>query len=104
WTNDTFDSNSESALGKGSSGWYEWDTIATDYNYLRALNVNLDSSNGIGQVYADYDNAYPSGTVHAFLRGAPWGGGAYAGVFALALLDGPSASLPSIGFRCAYTP
>jgi formylglycine-generating enzyme required for sulfatase activity len=103
WTNDTFNTNAESALGQGTSNWYEW-TAISGHDSLEPFSSSLDANYGVGRVHVDVDDAYPSGTVHGFLRGGDWDDGAIAGAFALYLHNGPSFSGTRFGFRCTYTP
>ncbi len=103
WNNDTFNNNTESSLGQGSFGWYEWTQI-TGYDYLEPFDSTLYSTNGVGRVYVNTHDAFPSGTVHGFLRGGCWSDGADAGAFALNLDFAPSYSAVYIGFRCSYSP
>lgn len=99
-TNDTFNSNSESALGQGSDGFKEWNIIGSSWDYLKPFNTSLTSTNGIGQVYVYNNTIFPSGTIHAFLRGGYWYDGAYTGAFALSLNRGPSSPVSTYnGFR-----
>jgi flagellin-like protein len=104
WTNDTFNSNSESALGQGSDGYKEWNIIGPSWDYLKPFNSSLTSTNGIGQVYVYNQSAFPSGNTHAFLRGGGWNNGADAGAFALRLDYAPSYASTGIGFRCSFAP
>lgn len=104
WTNDTFNSNVESSLGKGVSNWYEWDNISSSYQYLTSAISTYNSTNAIGRVYADADNAHDESTIHGFLRGGLWYSGAGAGVFALHLRVASSGSGTDIGFRCSFAP
>ena len=105
WTNDTFNSNAESALGQGSSNWYQWNIIGSSWDFLKPFNNSLTSTNGIGQVYNEVSDAFPSGTIHGFLRGGAWYDGARAGAFALHSYFSPSSAFSAgIGFRCSYAP
>lgn len=102
WTNDSFQNNSESSLGMGSSNWYEWNQIS-GYEDLRSKNLLLNSSNGIGIVYADIDNAYPSTSIHSFIRGGSYNFASNSGIYSLSLNKGPTMSVDDVGFRCAYS-
>jgi len=105
WNSDVYNTNTESSLGQGTSKWYEWTSISSSYNHLKPYNTSLTSSNGIGQVYADVDNAHSSGTIHAFVSGGAWNiGAAPAGSFALGFYYAPSFFYFGIGFRCSYDP
>ena len=103
WTDDVFNTNAESALGQGVTNWYEW-TAISGHDNLEPFSSSLDANYGVGRVYADVDDAYPSGTVHGFLRGGRWLNGARAGAFALFLDGAPSYSSNHVGFRCSYEP
>jgi len=104
WNSDVYNTNAESSLGQGTSNWYEWTSISSSYNHFKPYNTSLTSSNRIGQVYADVDNAHPSGTIHAFLSGGYWHTGASAGSFTLDLSYAPSGLYSYLGFRCSYDP
>lgn len=103
WTNDTFNTNIQSALGQESSGWKNWGMI-TEYDYLESSNSTYDSTYGIGSVYVDFNNAYPSGNIHGFLRGGNYYHTSNSGIFSLYLNLAPSGSYYDIGFRCVYNP
>ncbi len=110
WTSDTFSTNGilNSSLGQGAGeGWAELNILFDSYKYLKPFNISLTSSNGIGRVYSDGDNSWPTdsswNTIHAFLRGGNWDLIDDAGVFALRLDIGPSGSYGGRGFRCSYT-
>ncbi|MEC8339386.1 MAG: SUMF1/EgtB/PvdO family nonheme iron enzyme [Nanoarchaeota archaeon] len=103
WTNDTFNTNTESSLGQVSNNWHEWTTIS-GHDYLESSNTSLDTNYGIGRVYTDIDDAYPSGIIHGLLHGGNWGDGINAGAFSLNLYYSPSSSAFDIGFRCSFTP
>jgi len=103
WNSDVYNTNSESSLGQGVSGSYEWTDISSSYNHFKPYNTFLTSSNGIGRVYTDADNAYPSGTIHAFLSGGYWYSDG-AGAFALELSNSPFSVNDYVGFRCSYNP
>ena len=105
-TNDTFNSNVESSLG-GNNGWQEWDTIGSTWDDLKPINTSLNSTNGIGQVFAHNIDALPSGEIHAFIRGGNRGNGANGatrGIFTLLLERSPLDVSGGFGFRCSYTP
>ncbi|MFB6159532.1 MAG: SUMF1/EgtB/PvdO family nonheme iron enzyme [Candidatus Nanohalobium sp.] len=89
----------------GDSSWHEYTNI-TDYRgmrHARPLNPSWNASQGIGRMHPDGDNAYPSGTTHAVLRGGHWGRGADAGVLSVALHTAPSRTYSGFGFRCSKT-
>jgi len=102
WNNDKFNSNAESSFGKPSETWYEWTTVSESYDSFKPLNKSLTSANGIGMLYADPNNAYPSGTQHAFLSGGAFNSGSGAGIFNLQVDIAPEGSFYHIGFRCSY--
>ncbi len=106
WTADTLPTSGvlNSSLGMGTGQFFvQWNTIPSNYNYLKALNASLTSTNGIGQGYYDGDTAFPSGDFHGFLRGGDWLGGSVAGAFCLDVGAAPShSSSYGIGFRCVY--
>ena len=71
---------------------------------MKSFDLSLNSSNGVGKVYAKVNDVYLSGTVYAFIRGGDWSNGALAGAFALRLRHGSSFSNMYRGFRCSYEP
>ncbi len=88
-----------------ASEWVEFTALAgygsLTYNDIRPSNSAWNSTYGMGQIYTDADAAYPSGNVHAFVRGGGWFNGANAGAFTLALDGAPADSGAAVGFRCA---
>ena len=104
WNDDFYNTNEESSLGQGSTGWYEWTSVNSSYNDFKPYNTSLTSYNGVGKVYANVEDAHPSGTVHSFMSGASWYSNAGSGAFALALGHAPLGLHYGIGFRCSYNP
>lgn len=97
WNNDT--------CGQGDpwySGavWIEWtnSNINTTEKILGGPLGIYDSNNSVGR----YTGCVPAG--NGFWRSGDWSGGAYAGAYGLYFNNAPSATAPSLGFRCAYTP
>ena len=89
-----------------ASAWREINSITAwgtnlGYSDVGPKNTSLDGSTGAGRIYTDNNDAYPSGSVHALLRGGNWGHTSGAGVFALYLSDSPAYSGTYLGFRCA---
>ncbi len=106
WTSNVVGSNVLSALGQGSGGWKEWTQIA-GFPDIQSINSTYNSFYGVGKVLVDVDDASPSGTTHAFLRG-----GYYAshstnslsgGIYTLMLTRSPLDSGYGHGFRCVYS-
>jgi len=65
--------------------------------------------NPSSQTAATYNSTYGLGRLYggsggAARRGGGWGNGAYGGVFTLNLINAPSDTNASIGFRCVYRP
>ena len=75
-------------------------TSKLPYSIVCSLDDDLTRANGIGEIYTDNNDAYPSGDVHAFLRGGYWKRDVNAGVFTLFLDGSPLHVYTSIGFRC----
>ncbi len=95
-----------SELPNYPTGWREFNAITytskTPYLIAGPLSTSLTTGAlGFGRIYTDNDTAYPSGDVHAFLRGGHWGDTSSAGVFALHLDGSFSFSNAYVGFRCA---
>jgi len=104
WNADVIVGNTNSAFGQ-STGWKEF-TSLTDYTVmsyasLRPSDSSWDANKSVGRIYVDSDDAYPSGNVHAFIRGGYWSNGSYAGVFTLSLYLSPAFTSSTVGFRCA---
>lgn len=83
-----------------NGAWIEWDNSnLSDYEKPNAgPSGAFTSSHGAGRYYGCTKNG------NGFVRGGGWGTGAYAGVFALSLYNGPTNSPASFGFRCTVTP
>ena len=94
-----------SELPNYSSTWREFNSItyteALPYSMVGPKDNTLTGADGVGKIYTDNDDAYPSGSVHAFRRGGYWSDGANAGVFALYLSASPTSLGTGVGFRCA---
>ncbi len=108
WVDFTFNSNVESAMGT-AGGTFEWSNIS-GHDSFKSSNLVYNSTHGIGMVYADNDDAWPSGTIHAIVRGGShsmptspsyqgWGG-----IYWLDAGKSPSSTDVGLGYRCAYTP
>jgi len=114
WTDDTV-TNTHMVTPSADTGTSDWRGYFSqevgDNGYLaNAQGFNIipnistsytGTSHGIGRIYIDVDDAAPSGTTHAFLRGGAWNSGAYAGVFTLFLDSAPANTSAAFGFRCA---
>jgi len=111
WTNDTIScagANCTSAEmpydATPAEEWVEFPNISTygqlSYDKIRPSNSSWNSTYGVGKLYTDTNAAYPSGNVHAFLRGGDWSIGAPAGAFTLNLYHAPGDSYDYLGFRC----
>jgi len=108
WVDDKISCNTTacpSTLMPQPTGWQDYTAITSWGKYSRAelgvLGAFTGTTNSVGMIYADADAAYPSGTIHSFLRGGSWDNTSNAGVFALYLDISPSNSSSYIGFRCA---
>ena len=79
-----------------SSAWVEWNNGSlSDYEkYVAGPLDSYTSSNGTGQYYGCTANG------NALLRGAHWGSGVGAGVFAMLFNNPASRSSNGLGFRC----
>ncbi|BFT94467.1 MAG: hypothetical protein MNSN_02090 [Minisyncoccus archaeiphilus] len=99
WTNDNC------LQGSGEGNWYyigsniamEWtDSNLIDYEKGQGGPIgNYDSTNGIGKYYGCSNNGF------IMARSGSWGSGLNAGIFALTMNNGITASYPGDGFRCA---
>lgn len=72
------------------------------YDVIRPSNSSWNANQRVGRIYHYSNPSDTDTTVYAFLRGARWDSGSYAGVFALSLHSTPGYSgSGSVGFRCA---
>lgn len=81
-----------------SASWREFTAISTDNQAIFGpSNTSWSSSQGIGQI--------AGGSAGAVLKGGRSNSGANAGIYTVALTDGPtSTSSGAFGFRCVYSP
>lgn len=73
------------------------------YDLIRPSNPTWTSTKGMGRFLADVNSAYPSGNVHALLRGGTTGIGNGAGIYTMDVTNAPTHSFTTIGFRCAMS-
>jgi len=103
WTTGTSTTGQPGVTGAGYA-WRNWTTVTS----LGSLSPNpfptntgiagastWTSSNGIGQIYSNADEA----GLRGFFRGGTWNYGSYAGVLTLYLNYSPGAAAGGIGFR-----
>ena len=111
--------NSQRRVYQLSNGQYIWDlggnvwewvdqTVTNDYPIVNSAVAGWQacstSGDGIcGNTRTTNDQWYRGGfaTIAGFIRGGGWVNGAGGGAFSLALLNAPSGSSTSIGFRCS---
>ncbi|MFK7826298.1 MAG: hypothetical protein AB8G05_19280 [Oligoflexales bacterium] len=90
--------------GAPVNGWREYTLIdtfgssmtQTDLISQAAVDGSWSSTESIGRYYSGIDSSGGG-----LLRGGDWNDGTFAGVFAASLGNSPTATQPSIGFRCA---
>ena len=118
WTNDTITAQNqpEATDGATTRTGFNWSGFTNDgvtwylsnhgtlgYDAIRPSNATWNANQGVGRIYHDSNSA--GGTVYAFLRGASWSYGSYAGVFTLILYLTPGYTGDNnVGFRCAVAP
>jgi len=100
WTSDTIQGQNKPNNSSGAF-WQQWTAInnfgTLSYDLTRPSNTSWNSSQNMGQYYA---GTVTGTTTVAFLRGGRWYDTTVAGVFALSLLNAPSLTDDSVGFRC----
>ena len=111
WTSQTITTSSIGISGDSAFNWRQWNLAGLSFGNIPTSSLpsalaslsglsgitGWTSTQGIGQLYANYADA----TSRAFIRGGNWGSGSNAGVLTLNLSYAPSSTYTSLGFRVA---